>query len=406
MPHPHLKLIARELEKARGSSKNSLKGLVTKRIVPAMLTFFSEEEKVLDPVRTDFRRHEIVRNAAFDATKTPPITASKLKSALQSRVSTHQQLGTNDYVVVTQVSAKLPKRQTVHPPKAWITITSKQEFPRRFSRGVERALNQPGVGQDTRPFDHLWWVRTRVKARYPEDAHEIATKDLDALRGIWIFQMLYGKFRSESATNNPASPIVTGPLFTVHEPNGDSIPNTGIWRRLNYLEPLPLMVISDSQWKSIRAKERSIRKKLTTLPADYRNVVWKAFGQYANALDDNVWSTVLLNLWGILESLTGKDKNHRQETVARRAASPFPDPELHEMILQHLRRYRNNVAHEGQWRKDVVALVFELKRHVEKLFEFHLMHGRNFGSVEEAGEFLDLRMHAPHLKRAVKFFAP
>lgn len=108
-----------------------------------------------------------------------------------------------------------------------------------------------------------------------------------------------------------------------------------------------------------------------------------------------------MKLWSLLEFLSGA---RRHSSVVKRVAVLASDEDLRLAILDHLRKYRNQVVHEGRWRRDAERLVCELRLYVAELLQFHVAEGRDFVCLEDAGAFLDLPSDLRVLKKAVRFF--
>jgi hypothetical protein len=65
---------------------------------------------------------------------------------------------------------------------------------------------------------------------------------------------------------------------------------------------------------------------------------------------------------------------------------------LHEQVLTHLKNYRHGTVHAGEASELIETYLYQLKRYVEGLIEFHLKShpasNPGFGSFDEAVRFL------------------
>jgi hypothetical protein len=109
-----------------------------------------------------------------------------------------------------------------------------------------------------------------------------------------------------------------------------------------------------------------------------------------------------LELWGLLETLTGISPQDRHDTVVKRATFMWAEAErkTHEQVLHHLRRYRNSYVHAGEHSHRTGAYVYQLRLYVQQMLRFHLHHSRYFSSMNRAARFLNL----PHDARDLQLF--
>lgn len=67
-----------------------------------------------------------------------------------------------------------------------------------------------------------------------------------------------------------------------------------------------------------------------------------------------------------------------------------------------MKEYRNRAVHAAAEDEEIEGMMFQLKRHVEALLEFHVGARYRFASLEEAGEFMDLPHDLNTLSRRAK----
>ena len=123
----------------------------------------------------------------------------------------------------------------------------------------------------------------------------------------------------------------------------------------------------------------------------YRSELEDAIRRYTKALDTREWDAAFVQLWGLLEDLTGTKSGDSYTVTIKRTAFLYAKPErdLHMQVLNHLKDYRNRSVHGGEGSEDIEAYLYQLKRYVEEVMAFHLQRGQEFSSIEEASRFLD-----------------
>jgi hypothetical protein len=117
-------------------------------------------------------------------------------------------------------------------------------------------------------------------------------------------------------------------------------------------------------------------------------------------LDIPDFESSYLKLWSVLEFLTGT-VNGRNEDLIRRCTFFFNERDLARQVLEHLRDRRNAHIHAGTESYQLESLVFQLKRFVERLLVFHLRNGKNFLSIADAGNYLDLPTDPDTLRQRI-----
>jgi hypothetical protein len=127
--------------------------------------------------------------------------------------------------------------------------------------------------------------------------------------------------------------------------------------------------------------------------------------EYVRALDNYDHHIAFLELWTLLERLTAT-KSAKYDNLINRTAFIYPDREieLHKLVLEHLKMYRNSSVHDGVRKEEVRIYVYQLKRYVERLIKFHVFNVIKSKSLEETIEFLDVSTQTDLLKHRVELF--
>lgn len=230
-------------------------------------------------------------------------------------------------------------------------------------------------------------VLVRVKARDATDAVPAALDSLDLLRGVWNFFLNFRGWRISlgGLGHAPVNPIVLGPIHTLHHPNG-SPALAAHWWEPSYIQQVTPVELRD-RLRRLRNFERWCKDRLAH--PRLGDALSAILLRYVRALDDRFLNASFLKLWGVLEALTDTS-NRSHEVTVRRASVFFRPLAFRRISLDQLREWRNRIAHEGAESPDPEQMVYELKVYVDVLLRYLLRHVRDFHSVSEFGEFLDL----------------
>lgn len=230
-------------------------------------------------------------------------------------------------------------------------------------------------------------VMALVSARNPDEAGTQALNQIDLIRAIWNLWKNRGqRIRISSGKRSPVNALILGPIHTLHTLDGK--PATDAW----WFEPTYLAPISLWRETHGRAQMLEFTKKVMVLlrKLPYRLAIEAALVRYVRALDSRDWNSTVLQLWSILEVLTGATLNDSHKVTVRRSAFLFKDFEYAIQVLNHLRCYRNAAVHGGKEGLNVEAIMYQAKNFVEALLQFHLVRAGQFESLVEVGAFLDL----------------
>lgn len=310
-----------------------------------------------------------------------------------------------DYVMATGLSFRhfedITKRES-----SGCRLYVRQRFPRYLARARKEAKlrSRKSVRADY-PEDVLFeryaaaWIH--VRGRSPTEAMDRAVEALELRRGIWNFALNRGTGVPFPAPNRgPINEVLAGPLYSLHRRDG-SLATEYDWFDLEYSEP-KLSRKATRRWDEVRKDEEGIRTVLRSSP--YRATLEDALRRYCRALDLADLSRAFLELWSLLEALTGLGRNEPYAKVIKRASFIFADEErkTHEQVLYHLRRHRNSYVHAGEGSSQVGAYLHQLRRYVEHLLWFHLVNSRRFSSQERATRFLDLPTYKEVLRSMIE----
>jgi len=233
---------------------------------------------------------------------------------------------------------------------------------------------------------HYSAVSALVTARTKHEAVALALDGIDLIRGIWnLWKNRASWIRISSGARTPVNAFILGPIHTLHTPDGKPVADDW-WYEPSYRGPIS--VWSD-ETRIIKMLEfaRRVRGSLLRLP--YRDTVVSALIRYARALDSREWNDSFLQLWSVIELLTGTTENESHKTTVKRAAFIYKNRDYATQALLHLRYCRNAAVHSGEGRENVEPLMYQAKNTVEALIEFHLWHAGQFARLADAAVFLE-----------------
>jgi hypothetical protein len=248
-------------------------------------------------------------------------------------------------------------------------------------------------------------VKVRTKGRSIYDGYSNAMNSLNLLRGLWSLFATYQSWTLGSSTlsRNPIGVIHTGPIYTLHLPSGKLADKNLCWYDPEYTKDQPIFQATQ-KWEQIEKDRRWASKRLATL--EYRRDLEALLMRYASALDHPDTDIAFLQMWGLLERVTGTIGGNYDETIER-TVWPFLHKErpLYRDMLDSLRCRRNQYVHSGRAGQESDQAAYLLKFFVD----FHLWNliSNQLGvhSLEEYGEFLALPTDVTVLKQRQRALA-
>ena len=310
------------------------------------------------------------------AAQSGPITARSLWLATQSGYKEYLKTPLTRYILATTLptgSINNDYATTLNDAKILVT----RYLPRRFEktrRSVIADAKEYILGDAPPLFEN--GVVVRVLAREHYAAFEMALRQLDLLRGIWnLWENRNTQFRWTSGRVRPFNKFLLGPVHTLHKPDG-ALAHDSWWYETHYVRP---------SFSSMRDSEISSRQKFTKQvrlllrQSKYRVPLESAIVRYSRALDFDDTNTSFLQLWSVLEYLTGiSDSRDGSAALIRRASYLSADPEYTRHELNVLRNHRNESVHAESRKGDADTYRILTKNHVERLLEFRFV-SRNCG---------------------------
>lgn len=329
-------------------------------------------------------RYELLEEASRSAANAGATTPKELLAHIQAGFKAYAAMPRKKYVLFTS-----------------ITIAPDNKLGSTDVNGVKLSFlaKMPKVVQMTRAAlysQHRSWlplaeeprmlvIKAQVEARTPEEAATRSLDAIDVLRGIWNFFLTTAWRHTIDGPRQPISKIFIGPIHTFHDPSGHAYAGqfwyeTTFWRRAEITD-----MSRDHQ--VALDKGQQLRRRIRRHP--YAADLEKALVRYARALDLEDHDLAIQKLWSLMEFLTDTGLASYDKTV-RRVKFLYVDVAHQGQVLEHLRRYRNRSVHGGISTGDVEGEVYQLKRCVEHLIQFHIGNRFGFKTMEQSCNFLDL----------------
>lgn len=235
-----------------------------------------------------------------------------------------------------------------------------------------------------RPAGYMTF-RAAAMGRSALDAGARASRAIELQRCIWNFLInlrLGAKF--VSGAPQPTNEILQGPVSTLHDSSGQVADNL-LWLDFAYVEgKRPFKLLREPKLES---NERWLTRTLSRHP--YREVLTDALRRYNSACDSTTYHIAFVEMWSILETLTATI-GRKYEVLVNRIKFLYADVELHHAVLEHLRRYRNNIVHHAQASDDSGDHLQMIRRYVQDVIFYHLWNKSQATTVVAACELLDL----------------
>jgi hypothetical protein len=343
-------------------------------------------------------RRRIINKAPFNIGAKGKITANKLLEEIKRLEKEYLKKPLQKYFLWSSISTSrftVLKKITINT----CTITFHPNINKIVSKEFEKIKGQATnsvYGELPRDYIHF---KVNVSAKSYTEAADKAIDAIDLVRGIWnLFYNRRQSFRMSSGFRKPVNKFVLGPLHTLHLPNG-KLATESWWYQTNYRGPLSIHN-TNKDINYLYKFQNNVRRLLKK--SKYKDVLEEAILRYGRALDLADWESAFLKLWGVLELLTNTGENESHKVTIKRASFIFHDREYTRQVLNHLRDYRNRAVHTDTSSDDIETFIYQLKRYVEVLLEFHLLNKFGFKNITEVSQFLDLSTDQSILKSRLR----
>ena len=387
-----LNVVADELQKAKllEDDKVTYRDIFIEDFLTLLQTSIEISEDVPEP-----EQRRIIIEALFSS-ETGKITGKSILAQVSRREQAFLRTVPRRYILATSLSTRPVVRRLSVPS---VSI--------RFSASLPAYVDRKPLEDDFRRNNHnpnpggYSAAVISVAGRSKHEAFEKGLEALDYLRGLWNFSLnrRTGWRLQSGPSRQPVNDIRLGQVHTLHDENGRPIDDS-YWFE-PFFVPVRMPRSERLGWSTIRREERQIRVAMKR--CNYADDLKTAFVRYTRALDTSDYESCYLKLWSLLEFLTGT-ADGRNEDLIRRCVFLYEDRELARQVLEHLRDRRNAHVHAGRESYQLESLVFQLKRLVERFLLFHVVNGRQFRSIADAGSYLDLPVDPDTLRQRIARF--
>ncbi len=329
----------------------------------------------------------IVSRAIFAAGAKGPITPRSVLREVNRLEREYQNLPIRRFILTTSISvdvfSKLPRIRLGSN-----LIIFEEALKERFRGSRQDLLHRYKDVLFAEPPTNYMTVRVHVSAKTVHDAANKALESVDFVRGIWNWSenRRYRMRMTWGGKQKPVNQIILGPLHTLHKPNGTPACDI-VWYELSYLGAISPLRVDGGRRELFYKWLAFFRRKLKN--HKYPEVIKESIIRYARALDERIFTTAFIKLWGVLELLTDTVGASYQTTV-KRTSFIFEERDYHLQVLQHLRKYRNSSVHMDSGSSEIETYLYQIKNYVEALIEFHIGNKYGFSSIQDAASFLSL----------------
>ena len=348
---------------------------------------------------TDLEKLNILSKALFDCGKLGTITPDILLEKIQEYEIEYLKIQPKRFVLLSSLSVpKQTKMKSCRANDNSIVFTS--SISNKFIKEFNDIYKTAKYSIYNKLPDNYIHVKIFVSARTPIDAMNKAIKFYNFFRGIWNLAVNRSQYlRISSGPPKPVNKFLSGPLSTLHYPSGKLAKDIW-WYDFEYQSPLPHFDPTN-HLKWIYKYEKYVRKRLDKIK--YSKMLIQSITDYGIALDSINWKTTFLNLWSVLEQLTFTNPSEGYQTTIDRVSFLCKKQNYHRIVLEQLRKLRNSFTHGNQSTENEILenIIYQLKRYVEILLEFHLKMGPRFKNLEEARNFLSLPYDLHNIKEKI-----
>ncbi len=286
---------------------------------------------------------------------------------------------------------------------------SRLKPPIKFSRKIPETIDFESIlekfsyiGIKNIPESYTFF-RIPLKARNPTEAYRLGIDAIDLLRAIWNWYYKPQEFLyTTDQSQKPMNLITLGPFHSVLKPDGALSSN--FWYESEFQEST---IDIQEKWEKLSSFERKSRKRFSKHP--YKDEIEDSLRRFTQALDHRDKNVSFLQLWQVLEKITGTN-NANYDRLIKRVSFLYEEVELNKGVLNHLRLHRNSSVHDGKRHDRIEKYLYQLKSYVQVALSYHIDNPFNVKTMSEAHLFLDmptncdaLRQRLAQTKKALKY---
>jgi len=357
---------------------------------------------------SEYETRRIVSKSLFNVGKKGQINPEKFLKEINFQIGKIRRESIQRYALATSISIdkssnikRLFFDNNIVIFESPLSKSFRPESQKLISKGSKSLL-----GQFPKNYLHS---RIHVSARSIHEASNKALDAIDFVRGIWnwvINRRQYFRY-SLGGKPKPINKIILGPIHTLHFPNGNIASDSVWWYESSFIESVKPIKFNKDELSVLSKSYNFVKESFQR--HNYPDLVKHAIIRYTRALDERIWSTAFIKMWGVLELLTDT-VGQSYETTVKRASYMFEDRDYNYQVLQHLRKYRNSLIHHDSENSEVESYLYQLKNNVDILLDFHIANRFHFESIQDASSFLSLPLdklsinkRMSNLEKSLKF---
>lgn len=242
------------------------------------------------------------------------------------------------------------------------------------------------------------WVSVKATGRCIHEASNSALNAINLVRGLWTLFATFGQMTMHLGVRRqiPLGIIHVGPIHLLRT-SQEELKEDAFWYDPEFVEDQKLFAPIDG-WERVDGGRQWALRKMRYLK--YRLEVERLIIRYVQALDETNRDVAFINLWSILEKLTGTIGANYDETV-RRAVRPYADRASKKEKLLALRLRRNLLIHAAKGKEDRDQIVYMIKSYLEPHLIALIRNDFDVTSLDEYADCLSLPLeeHTLRLKR-------
>ncbi|MEZ9189163.1 hypothetical protein AB4133_07540 [Vibrio sp. 10N.286.52.F8] len=330
----------------------------------------------------DLNKSRLVSNAVREAAKASVIEESAFIKQVNQCIKDEFSSRPNTYYVLTSVSISNVGIRKIALDDCLFKFY-KTNFPRKFKNRKDSILSKNSGSKEVESLGY-----TKIVIEITAKSEQVAVSK--GLRALDQLRSLYSLFLNNIAEHignewEPINKMRLGEYHTVHREDGTIYPDM-FWYDPTYIYTSP---VSSQHIGNIVKNIRYIIGKQKKLHHTYRALLNESLLRYVRAFDEQNQNIAVMRAWGALEGVAAP-KESNCDSVTKRCAFLFDEPEYHKQILEHVREYRNKNVHAGEESNTAKNHGFQIQRYFKQLILFHIHHAGHFDRISDANAFLDL----------------
>lgn len=333
-----------------------------------------------------------------------PIPPRDVIAAADKLAARHFRKPLDKYVLLTSLSIRALPAKRLRILGCDISPLPKRSSKYELPNALKIRMGHERFGAHLNSTSYLR-ITVRTSGRTPFEAAEKGLDAVDLLRGLWTIFETYGSWsiRGGSAAHEPIGVIHSGPVQTLHTPNGS--PATDVfWFDPHYSRDRHIFQPGNgwgfrpgNGWAELDKRRRWAVRRIKRLA--YRRDLERLIIRYVKALDESDLDVAFLKMWSILEDITDTVGQRYDETI-HRAIWQSKDRNVPKELLEVLRLRRNQYVHAAKSSSDDAdQVVYMIKSFVDPHLYRLIANDFRVGSLEEYAKFLTLPADLDRLQR-------